>query len=42
MGKTRKVVRDSKTGRFVKKREATRRPSTTVTETIKNPRKRRN
>ncbi len=33
--KTVKVVRDAKTGEFVKKGEATRRPSTTVTETIK-------
>ena len=30
-----KVVRDARTGEFVPKREATRRPSTTVTETIK-------
>jgi hypothetical protein len=30
-----KVVRDARTGRFVKKKEAIRRPATTVTETIK-------
>lgn len=29
-----KVVRDAKTGRFVPKREATKRPSTTVTEKV--------
>jgi hypothetical protein len=33
---THKAVRDAKTGRFVKKGEAKRRPSTTVTETIKS------
>lgn len=37
---THKAVRDARTGRFVPKREADRRPSTTVTETIKNPKKR--
>lgn len=36
---SRKVVRDARTGRFVKKGEAKRRPSTTITETIKTPRK---
>lgn len=30
-----KVVRDAGTGRFVPKEDATRRPSRTVTETIK-------
>ncbi len=30
-----KVVRDTRSGQFVPAREATRRPSTTVTETIK-------
>jgi len=30
-----KVVRDTRTGEFVKKSEATRRPATTVTETVK-------
>ena len=36
-GKTRPVkrVRDARTGRFVPKREAKKRPSTTVTETFK-------
>jgi hypothetical protein len=33
-GKTRKIVRDARTGEFVKPREAERRPSTTVTETV--------
>lgn len=37
--KTRKVVRDAKSGEFVKKGEAKRRPSTTVTETVKAPKK---
>ncbi len=32
--KTRKVVRDAGTGRFVKKGEAKKRPKTTVTETV--------
>ncbi|WP_413728472.1 hypothetical protein [Sodalis sp. RH19] len=36
---TRKVVRDAGTGEFVKPSEATRRPKTTVTETIKVPKK---
>ncbi|MEZ4503646.1 MAG: hypothetical protein R3C39_13555 [Dehalococcoidia bacterium] len=34
-GKTTKVVRDARTGKFVPKREAGRRPSTTVTETVR-------
>lgn len=38
MGK-RKVVRDARTGQFVPKREATRRPSSTVTETVKTPKR---
>ncbi len=32
---TTKIVRDTRTGRIVKPQEATRRPATTVTETIK-------
>lgn len=39
--KIRKVVRDARTGRFVPKREARRRPATTVTETVKQPSKRK-
>lgn len=35
MSKTTKRVRDAKTGRFVPKKEATKRPSTTVTEKVK-------
>jgi hypothetical protein len=31
---TKKVVRDAGTGRFVPPREATRRPKSTVTETV--------
>ena len=34
-GKTVKHVRDTRTGRYVKKEEAQRRPATTVTETDK-------
>jgi hypothetical protein len=34
--KTHKVVRDAGDGRFVKKSEATRRPGSTVTETVPN------
>ena len=30
-------VRDARTGRFVPKREAARRPSTTVTERVRRP-----
>jgi hypothetical protein len=37
----RKVVRDSRSGRFVKPGEAKRRPSTTQTETVKTPKKRK-
>lgn len=39
-GNTHKVVRDARTGEFVKKGEATLRPGSTVTETVKNPGKR--
>ena len=40
MAKTVKRVRDARTGQYVPKREAERRPSTTVTETDKvRPRK---
>lgn len=35
MSKTSTRVRDARTGQFVPEREATRRPSTTVTEKIK-------
>ena len=35
MSKTSTRVRDARTGRFVPSQEATRRPATTVTETIK-------
>jgi hypothetical protein len=38
-GTTRKVSRSAKTGKFVKKGYAKKHPSTTVTETIKAPRK---
>lgn len=34
-----KVVRDTRTGQFVPPREAIRRPATTVTETVRPPRK---
>jgi hypothetical protein len=37
--KTVKVVRDAGTGKFVKPSEAVRRPKTTVTETVKRPKK---
>jgi len=37
--KTVKHVRDARTGRYVKKEEAIRRPNTTVTETDKIKRK---
>lgn len=33
--KPRKIVRDTRTGKIVPAREATRRPSTTVTETVR-------
>ena len=39
--KSRKVGRDAKTGRFIPIKEAKRRPSTTVVETIKTKRKRK-
>ncbi|MHB1004098.1 MAG: hypothetical protein ACYC3S_00470 [Chloroflexota bacterium] len=38
-GKDKKVVRDAGTGRFVKSEEAEKRPKTTVTETMKGPKK---
>jgi len=38
--KTVKHVRDTRTGRYVDKKEAKRRPSTTVTETDKIKKKR--
>ncbi len=34
MAKERKVSRDAGTGQFIPKREAERRPNTTVTETV--------
>lgn len=37
--KTRKVSRSAKTGRFVKKGYADKHPHTTVTETIKGPKR---
>jgi hypothetical protein len=37
---TRKIVRSAKTGRIVRKSEAKRHPSTTVTETVKTPKRR--
>ena len=37
MANTRKVVRDSRNGRFVHPSEAARRPSTTETERVPNP-----
>ena len=37
--KSRKVGRDAKTGRFIPVKEAKRRPSTTVVETIKPKKK---
>ena len=38
---TRKIGRDARTGQFIPVKEAERRKSTTVVETIKNPPKRR-
>lgn len=40
-GKTFKVGRDAKTGKFIKVKEAERRKSTTVVETIKKRGKKR-
>lgn len=37
MATTRKIGRDARTGEFIPVREAVRRPSTTVVETIKVP-----
>ena len=39
MAKTRKIGRDARTGKFIPVKEAERRKSTTVVETIKNPKK---
>lgn len=39
MADTRKIYRDAKTGRFITKEEVAKRPNTTVTETIKNTKK---
>lgn len=39
MAATRKIGRDAKTGRIIPVKEAIRRPSTTVVETIKTPKK---
>jgi hypothetical protein len=36
---TKKIVRDAGSGRFVPKKDAAQRPKTTVTETVKTPRK---
>ena len=38
-GGTRKISRDAGTGRFVKKEYAEKHPKTTVTETLKKPKK---
>ena len=35
MAKTTKIGRDARTGKFIPVKEATKRPSTTVVETIK-------
>ncbi len=40
MSNTRKIGRDAKNGQFVPLKETKRRPSTTVVETIKTPKKR--
>jgi hypothetical protein len=37
MATTRKIGRDARTGEFIPVREAIRRPSTTVVETIRKP-----
>jgi hypothetical protein len=37
--KKRTVVRDAGTGQFVPKKQATSRPKTTVTETVRSPRR---
>lgn len=36
---TRKIGRDSETGKFIPVKEAEKRPKTTQVETIKNPKK---
>jgi hypothetical protein len=41
MDTTRKIGRDARTGEFIPVREAVRRPSTTVVETIKVPKPKR-
>ena len=38
---THKVVRDARTGQFLPKGTEKRRPSTTVTENIRNPKKKK-
>lgn len=38
---TRKIGRDAKTGEFIPVKDAKRRPSTTVVETIKTPTKKK-
>ncbi len=38
---TRKIGRDARTGEFIPLKEAKRRPSTTVVETIKRPKKKK-
>jgi len=40
MAQKRQIGRDARNGRFIPVSEARRRPSTTVVETIKKPRKR--
>jgi hypothetical protein len=39
--KSRKIGRDAKTGQFIPVKEAKARPSTTVVETIKRPKKKK-
>jgi hypothetical protein len=41
MAKTSKIGRDAKTGLFIPVKEAEKRPSTTVVETIKRPTKKK-
>lgn len=38
---TRKIARDARDGRFITQKEAKRRPSTTVVETVKTPSKKK-
>ena len=42
MAKTRRVARSAVTGRFIKKSTAKRNPKTTVIETVRNRRSKRN